>query len=854
MGSVFDTGAAQQCVLDGLAAIQSGYFIFKLDRDGTLIYANEAVLDIYDCKDEQEFRKLTGNMFKGMVFSPDLELAQNNIRGQLTEKSAFDKISFRIRSNSDHIKYVDIKGKRFESQDHGTVIAATMEVRKTVSRPFSFNPQRNAGKSDRNYILNTIDKAVKEDYLRVYYQPKFVTTTGELCGFEALSRWIDPKFGMLLPGDFVPILEEYKLTHILDRFVMRQIARDIKADRFDCEKQVPVSFNLSHNDFLTFDPCAELLEITEEFGLPREYFQVELSESTLSKDSELFKKEIRKLRENGFQVFIDDFGNDNSSLKTMRDYEFDGILIDIGYMENFDEKSKNIIRPIISMSKSLGIHTLAKGIEKEEQLEFMKSVGCEIIQGYYYSYGKPSEDTSIVAPLSIDATYKKENSDEESVKTDRTVDFRIQEGLSENQKIINAISSIYNSIYVLDLNTDTYKEIRTNYALHRFLGNSGHTSSVLPAIMRTFSTKEYMEYVLDFTNVDTLQDRLADKDYIEADFIGAMNGWTTAAFFVLDRDQNGKAIKVLYTTRIIDESKKIEMDYKDVLFDMSKLYLGLVHILLKTEEFIPLILTDYLKERLSMHQQPYELGKEMFIKEYVADDYQDKVNHFVDISTMDERLRGNNFISMEYLGKNNKWYRLIITASKTDDRGKVIRASLAVEDINQEKNEQAIIQFKIEHDALTGVLNRTGYEKYTKILENSDMAIAYILLDVDKFKQINDTYGHGMGDSVLQIIARYLRKEFRLSDYIIRMGGDEFCVIMTGIEDKDAQMLIDKIYAINQSLKNPHDNIPKVSISAGIAFSQQGFDKSLYKKADLALYHTKNTTRDGYTIYNPALR
>lgn len=855
MGSVFNADSSKQCIIEGLSTIQIGYFIFKLDKSGTLIYANEAIMSIYDCSDEEEFQKLTGNTFEGMVFSADLELAQSNISSQITQKSGFDKVSFRIRSFADRIKYVDVKGSRFYSEEHGVVLAVTMEVKKTDARTLSRNPQRiNFENTGRNYILNTIDKAVKEEYILVYYQPKFVTTTGILCGFEALSRWIDPKYGMLLPGDFIPILEEYKLTHVLDRFVIRQIAKDIKAEKIDCNQQVPISFNLSHSDFLAFDPCEELIHITEEFDLPREYFQVEISESILDTDEELFKNEIKKLRDNGFQVFIDDFGNENSSLKTMRDYEFDGILIDIGYMENFDEKSKNILRPIISMSKSLGIHTLAKGIETEEQLDFLKSVGCEIIQGYYYASGKPSEDANVEKTLSIDSTYKKSKPNETHDKADSVVDFTIQEGLSENQRIINAISSIYNSIYILDLEADTYRELKTNYALHRFVGNSGHSSSVLPAIMRTFSTAEYMDYILDFTNLDTLQDRLADKNYIEADFIGAMNGWTTAAFFVLDRDPKGKAIKVLYTTRIIDESKKAEMDYKDVLFDMSKLYLGLVHIILKSQEFIPLLMGDYLKDRLGMHQQPYELGKEMFIKEYVADDYQEKANHFLDIVTMGERLKRNTYISMEYYGKNNKWYRLIITASKTDESGNVLRASLAVEDINQEKNEQAIIQFKIEHDALTGVLNRNAYDKYTKILENSDMAIAYILLDVDKFKQINDTYGHGMGDSVLQSLARYLRKEFRLSDHIIRMGGDEFCVIMTGIEDKDVQMLVDKIYAINQSLKNPHGNIPKVSISAGIAFSHQGFDKSLYKKADLALYHTKNTTRDGYTIYNPALK
>ena len=313
-------------------------------------------------------------------------------------------------------------------------------------------------------------------------------------------------------------------------------------------------------------------------------------------------------------------------------------------------------------------------------------------------------------------------------------------------------------------------------------------------------------------------------------------------------------LKVLYTTRIIEDSKKTEMDYKDVLVDMSKIYFTLIHIVFSTREFIPLVVPDYIKDRLGMNQQPYELAKDMLIENYVSDEYKDRVNAFMDISTMQERLSEKSIIATEYYGKSHKWFRILITASKADENGNVTRASLAMEDIDQEKNEQADLEFKIEHDALTGVLNRTAYDKYTELLKKSDMAIAYILLDVDKFKQINDTYGHGIGDSVLKRLACFMRNEFRLSDHIIRMGGDEFCVIMTGIEDKDAQMLIDKIYAINSALKNPRgSNIPKVSISAGIAFSSQGFTSDLYEKADMALYHTKKTTRDGYTIYDDKL-
>ncbi|SFG45551.1 bifunctional diguanylate cyclase/phosphodiesterase [Oribacterium sp. WCC10] len=855
MGQIFEADLSKSYLLEGLSAIDSGFFIYRADNTGELVFANASVLNIYDCESEEDFRELTDGTFKGMIFPADLRITEANISSQMAEKQGFSKVSFRIRSHSGIIKYVDIQGRFYNSKKEGQLVVVTMNVNRTDLKAVDLGVAgMNLELSGREYVLNTIDQAVRDNYIKIYYQPKFITTSGKLCGYEALSRWVDPKYGMLLPGQFVPILEEYKLTYILDRFVMRQIARDIVSGKIDCSNKAPISFNLSHNDFLTFDPCEELIRITEEYSLPRDYFFIEISETTLNSDPELFKREIRRLRDNGFHILIDDFGNEHSSLNTMREYEFDGLLIDIGYMENFDIKSRSMLKPIINMSKSLGIHTLAKGIETEEQLEFLKSVGCEIIQGYYYDYGKPSDHTPVEVSHDLDDTYADKSTLEADVrKFDKYETFTDDEDLTEEQKTFYAISSIYNSIYLLDLSTDSYKELKTTYALHRFLGESGRISDVMPAIMRTFTTSEYMSAIMNFTNPATLIERLADKDYIEMDFVGAMNGWTTAAFFTLSRDHDGHADKVLYTTRIIDKSKKTEMEYKDVLFDMSKIYFGLIHIIFKNHEFIPLIMTDYMKDMLGMNQQPYELAKEMFIKTYVSEEYQEKVNHFMDVATMPDRMKGNTFISMEYLGSDKKWFRILIAASKTDENGNALRASLAIEDINREKNEQAILQFKIEHDALTGVLNRTAYDKYTEILKNTDMAIAYILLDVDRFKQINDTYGHGMGDLVLKWLASYLRKEFRLSDHIIRMGGDEFCIIMTGIEDKDTQMLVDKICAINQALKNPDSDIPKVSISAGIAFSPQGFTNDLYEKADIALYHTKNTTRDGYTIYDDCL-
>ena len=124
-----------------------------------------------------------------------------------------------------------------------------------------------------------------------------------------------------------------------------------------------------------------------------------------------------------------------------------------------------------------------------------------------------------------------------------------------------------------------------------------------------------------------------------------------------------------------------------------------------------------------------------------------------------------------------------------------------------------------------------------------------MILDVDKFKQVNDQYGHEMGDAVLKKVAKLLEENFRATDHPARIGGDEFAVILTDATEEMKPVIEEKVQNINNRLLNPENDLPKVSLSVGIAFSANGFGDDLYKKADSALYVTKENGRCGYTFY-----
>jgi len=156
---------------------------------------------------------------------------------------------------------------------------------------------------------------------------------------------------------------------------------------------------------------------------------------------------------------------------------------------------------------------------------------------------------------------------------------------------------------------------------------------------------------------------------------------------------------------------------------------------------------------------------------------------------------------------------------------------------------------KAERDELTGLLNRTAFNDLVDFYKNTNEELAFLIMDVDKFKTVNDTYGHAIGDLALQKVANLLNECFRSNDFPIRYGVDEFVVIMTELSHEQRGVIERKLKYINDTLqKEDSTEIPKLSVSVGVAFSDKGFDAELFKRADDALYRTKEHGRCGYTF------
>ncbi len=248
----------------------------------------------------------------------------------------------------------------------------------------------------QRYILENFDRALSEGWIKIYYQGITRLETGKSTVQEALARWVDPVRGIISPGEFIPVLEKYHLLYKLDLYMMEQVCREIPM-RVDAGLLLlPVSMNFSGQDFDYVDVASELNRLYDQYGISRfagkDYFIVEITEQDMATGTEHFHEQLRKLRREGYKLWLDDFGSGYSSLNMFSRYDFNLIKFDMELLRNLNDHNganRRIIKAMIDVARGLGIHTLVEGMETEEQRQFLREVGCELAQGFLFHRPEP---------------------------------------------------------------------------------------------------------------------------------------------------------------------------------------------------------------------------------------------------------------------------------------------------------------------------------------------------------------------------------------------------------------------------------------------------------------------------------
>lgn len=244
------------------------------------------------------------------------------------------------------------------------------------------------------YIIQHFDDALSNNWFKVFYQPILRSKTEKVTILEALARWIDPVHGMISPGQFIPILSRYHMMYKLDLYMVEQICREFHDREQAGLPVIPVSVNFSAQDFDYVDVVEALNRTLEKYGIDKELIIIEITEQDLAQATDHFKEQLLKIHESGYRLWIDDFRTGYSSLNVFGRYHIDRIKFDMELVQHLDDNdgaNRVIMKHIVEMCREVGVHTLAEGIETEEQFRFIASIDCEMVQGFYFYKPEPVE-------------------------------------------------------------------------------------------------------------------------------------------------------------------------------------------------------------------------------------------------------------------------------------------------------------------------------------------------------------------------------------------------------------------------------------------------------------------------------
>jgi len=276
-----------------------------------------------------------------------------------------------------------------------------------------FMPRMNAATQEKVRLEGDMHIALEQNQFQLHYQPKINTATGVMHGAEALLRWTHPVHGAIPPATFIPIAEECGLIGPLGAWVVREACRQARAWQLDGLPSLRVAVNLSASQFRQGDIVTIIRDALDDAGLEARFLEVELTESVVMSDPEESIAILEQLSTMGVLVSIDDFGTGYSSMSYLRRFPIDKIKIDRVFISDAISRpdDASIVRAIVSLAHNLRLKVVAEGVESTEQLEFLKSLGCDQYQGFHFSPALPASQFAALVRSENDAGMELSESD-----------------------------------------------------------------------------------------------------------------------------------------------------------------------------------------------------------------------------------------------------------------------------------------------------------------------------------------------------------------------------------------------------------------------------------------------------------
>ncbi len=578
---------------------------------------------------------------------------------------------------------------------------------------------------DEQYITANMKKALQDGQFDIYLQPKYELKTEKIIGAEALVRWNNPEKGFISPEQFIPLFEKNGFITDLDIYVWESCCKLIRNWMDRGRRLIPISTNVSRIDIYNPHIDEILMSLVDKYHISPQCLYLEITESAYTENSKQLIETVKKLKELGFVIEMDDFGSGYSSLNMLSDLPIDILKLDIGFLQNKEKKvSRSILSFIINLAKWLNLGVIAEGTETAEQVYLLHSLNCECAQGYYFAKPMPVAELERM----LDNQFGDQRDEQQSHKKVETMELNTYHP---------------QTVLVLDNNLIDYFSFKSVFADKYIVTN-------------TVSVEETIHYIQEYkTDI-------------------------SAVLFVFSYIANMKEL-----LQVTEASRLYNIPV--ISFHTSKGYM---------EEAINAGAMDCIE------------------KPYVLKVMRNQIENAICRAQIFEFQKQRDY-------------------------------NLNIMDIKK----------RAERDALTGLLNRWEFEYRVQqfILNHPGETGIFIILDVDNFKVINDTYGHTTGDVVLQHVGSYLHYLFPETEMIGRMGGDEFAVFIPGVINK--QQLVIKAKKMCHALDVDTDMV-QVSCSAGISmFPYHGSNfRTLYECSDLALLLAKRTGKCQYKFYHTGMK
>ena len=709
-------------------------------------------------------------------------------------------------------------------------------------------------------LIEDFHKAIEEGQFKVYYQPKFDIRPDIpiLASAEALVRWQHPELGMISPGVFIPLFEGNGMIRDLDNYVWKTAAAQIRDWKDRLEFSVPVSVNVSRIDM--YDPrlVDNFRNLLEEYGIGTDDILLEITESAYTQDSEQIIETVFRLRALGFRVEMDDFGTGYSSLNMISTLPIDALKLDMQFIRTaFDKKTDTrMLEVIIDIADYLGVPVIAEGVETEEQLLALKAMGCDIVQGYYFSRPVPAEEYE---------PFLEERNKISDVDVFTRTEILKGKSMGKKdvpvEKIAKSLSDEFESIYYVDTSNDHFVEFssagdKKDLQIVRSGKNFfDECEKTIIENVYVVDRNRILQMFSKYSLLKTLEDGKALNTVFRVNRENEPEYFRLQAVMADSHTRKNVVIGLINVNDSITEEEKLAEERKTtitfsrIVEALSKDYFSIYYIDTETNHFIEFSASqEYRNLNIEKGGDDFFNISRKNLLRVVHPDDQRMLDHAMTKENLMAALEREDTFTLTYrLIMDGEPVYVHMKATKLEDKNDkhiVIGVSNVNEQIKRElENDSALrkAKEKAERDALTGVKSKYAFAEAEKklnreICEGEAEAFAIAVCDLNRLKEVNDTQGHIAGDEYIKQACHMICTVFRHSP-VYRIGGDEFAVILKGRDYEHRELLTEKIK--ESSLKHLEDG---VVIAIGTADFDPDSDRavaSMFERADAAMYDNK---------------